>query len=50
MNKANYFIFAVQVVSRNSGVYILKGPQGEYEWNSKWRKDTKRANRRKISP
>ena len=41
--------FAVQVSRRNSGVYILKVPQGDDEWNSKRRKDTKRANPRKIS-
>ena len=36
--------FTVQVPRRNSDVYIFKVPQGDAEWNSKWRKDTKRAN------
>ena len=41
--------FAFQVLRRNSGVYILKVPQGGDEWNSKRWKDTKLANPRKIS-
>ena len=41
--------FAVQVSRRSSGVYILKVPQGDDEWYSKRRKDTKLANPRKIS-
>ena len=40
--------FAVQVSRRNSGAYILKVPQGDDEWNSKRRKDTKWANPRKY--
>ena len=32
---------AVQVLRRKSGVYILKVPQGDDEWNSKQRKNTK---------
>ena len=36
--------FAVQVLRRKSGVYIFKVPQGEDEWNYKWRKDTKGEN------
>ena len=35
------FFFAVQVLRRKSGPYILKVPQGDEEWNSKRRKDTK---------
>ena len=42
--------FVVQVLRRISRVDILKVPQGDDEWNSKRRKDTKQANPRKISP
>ena len=40
MNEANYFVFCV---------YIFKVPQGDYEWNSKRRKDTEGENPKKIS-
>ena len=36
--------FAVQVLRRKSGVYILKVFQGDDKWNSKRRKDTKGQN------
>ena len=39
---------AVQVLRRKSGVYILKVPQGDDEWNSKQRKDTKEENPKNI--
>ena len=42
--------FAVQILRRKSGVYILKIPQGDNEWNSKRRKDIKGENPKKISP
>ena len=32
--------FAIQVLRRKSDVCIFKVPQGDGEWNSKWRKDT----------
>ena len=41
---------AVQVQRRKSGVYILKVPPGDNEWNSKRSKDTKEENLKKISP
>ena len=37
-------LVAVQVLRRKSGVYILKEAQGDDEWNSKRRKDTKGGN------
>ena len=40
--------FAVQVLRRKSGVYILKVPQVDDEWNSKRRKDTKGQNPKKY--
>ena len=40
--------FAVQVPRRKSGVYILKGPQGDNKRNSKQRKDTKGENPKKY--
>ena len=43
-------LFVVQVLRRNSGVYILKVPQGDNEWISKPRKDPKWANPKKIYP
>ena len=42
--------FADQVLRRKSGVYILKVPQGDNEWNSKRRRVTKGKNPKKISP
>ena len=48
-SKLLYF-YAVQILRRNSGVYVLKVPQGDDEWNSKRKKDTKRENPRKTSP
>ena len=39
--------FSVQVLRRKSGVYILKIPQGDNEWNSKRRKDIKGENPKK---
>ena len=36
--------FAVQVLRRKSGVFIFKVPQGDDEWNYKWRKDTEGEN------
>ena len=50
MHEANYFLFAVQVLRRKSIVYILNVPQGEDEWNSKWKTDTKGENPKNISP
>ena len=41
-------LFAVQVLRRKSGVYILKVPQRNDEWNSKWREGTKRKNPQKY--
>ena len=41
-------LFAVQVLRRKSGVYILKVPQRNDEWNSKWREDTKGKNPQKY--
>ena len=41
--------FAVQVLRRKFGVFIFKLPQGDDEWNSKWRKDTEGENPKKIS-
>ena len=49
MNKANYLFFAVQILRRKSGVYILKVPQGDDEWNSKRRKETRGENPKNIS-
>ena len=49
MNEANYF-FVVQILRRNSGVHFLKAPQGDDEWNSKRRKNTKPANPKRIFP
>ena len=43
-------LFAVQVLWRKPGVFILKVPQGDNEWNSRLGKDTKRENPKKISP
>ena len=40
--------FAVQVLRRKSGVYILKVPQGDDEWNSKRRKGGKGENPKKY--
>ena len=40
--------FAVQVLRRKYGVYILKVSQRGDEWNSKERKDTKRENPKYI--
>ena len=40
MRKITFF-FAVQVLRRKSGPYILKVSQEDEEWNSKRRKDTK---------
>ena len=40
--------FAVQVLRRKSGVYTLKVPQGDNEWNSKRRKGTKGKNPKKC--
>ena len=40
--------FAVEVLRRKFGVYILKVPQGDNEWISKRRKDTKRENPKNI--
>ena len=40
--------FAVEVLRRKFGVYILKVPQGDIEWISKRRKDTKRENPKNI--
>ena len=39
--------FVVQVLRRKSGVFIVKVPHGDNEWNSKWRKDTKGENPKK---
>ena len=39
--------FNVQVLRRKSGVFIVKVPQGDNEWNCKWRKDTKGENPKK---
>ena len=41
-------LFAVQVLRRKSGVYILKVPQGDDEWNSKRRKGDKGENPKKY--
>ena len=41
-------LFAVQVLRRKSGVYILKVSQRNDEWNSKWREGTKRKNPQKY--
>ena len=41
--------FAVQVSERKSGVYIFKVPQGDNEWSSKRKKDTKGENPKNIS-
>ena len=49
MNKANYLFFAVQILRRKSGVYILKAPQEDDEWNSKRRKHTRGENPKNIS-
>ena len=40
--------FAVQVRRRKFDVYVLKVPQGDDEWSSKRRKDTKRENPKKY--
>ena len=37
--------FVVQVRRRKFGVNVLKVPQGDDEWNSKQRKDSKGENR-----
>ena len=39
--------FAVQVLTRKSGVYIFKVPQGDDKWNSKWKKATEVENPKK---
>ena len=41
--------FAVWVLRRKSGVYILKVPQGDDQWNSKRRIDTKERILKNIS-
>ena len=41
--------FAIQVLRRKSDVCIFKVPQGDGEWNSKWRKDTEGENPKKTS-
>ena len=41
-------VFAVQVLRRQSGVYFLNVPQGEDEWFSIQRKDTKGENPKKY--
>ena len=41
--------FAVQVLGRKSGIYVLKVPQGDDEWNAKRRKDTKGENPKNIA-
>ena len=46
MKRINVF-FVVQVLRRKSGVFIVKVPHGDNEWNSKWRKDTKGENPKK---
>ena len=40
--------FAVLVLRRKFGGYILKGTRGDDKWNSKWRKDTKGENPKKY--
>ena len=40
--------FSVQVLRRKSGIYILKVPQGDEEWNYKRRKDTDGENLKKY--
>ena len=40
--------FAVQVLTRKSGVYIFNVAQGDDEWNYNWRKD-EGENPKKIS-
>ena len=40
--------FAVQVLRRKSRVYILKVPQGDDEWNSQQKKDTRGDNLKKY--
>ena len=47
MKQINLF-FAVQVLRRKSGVYFFIEPQGDDEWNSKWKKDTEGENPKKI--
>ena len=47
MNEANYFIFRCSSSRTKSGVYIFKIPQGDDEWNSKWRNDTEGENHKK---
>ena len=49
MRKITFF-FAVQVLRRKSGPYILKVSQEDEEWNSKRRKDTKGESPKKIYP
>ena len=44
----NTLFFAVQVLRRKFVVYILKVPQGDDEWNSRRRKDTKGENPKKY--
>ena len=40
--------FADQVLRRKSGVFILKVPKGDDEWNSKQRENTKGKNPKKY--
>ena len=47
MNEVNYFTFCCSSSKKKSGAYILKLPQGDEEWKSKWRKGTKGENLKK---
>ena len=44
MNESNCFIFRYSNFKRKSGVDIFKVPQGDNEWNSKWKKYTEGEN------
>ena len=44
MNESNCFIFRYSNFKRKSGVDIFKIPQGDDEWNSKWKKYTEGEN------
>ena len=44
MNESNCFIFRYSNFKRKFGVDIFKVPQGDDEWNSKWKKYTEGEN------
>ena len=50
MNEANYYIFRYLTSKKKIWCLHFEIPQGDDEWNSKPRKNTKRENPKKLSP